>query len=106
MKYIQFDFNKHKNPADLVNRCIESGAKSVLLEESKIPDKFFDLSSGLFGELLHKLSIYHIKLAIVVSDPDTYSKSFQSFLNEANQGNTIHSFSSRQSAINWLEKTE
>ena len=88
----------------MVIKAIESGAESILLEESKIPGEFFDLSNGLLGELLHKMSIYHMKLAIVISDPSKYSDNFQSFLCEANKGSSIHSFLTRQAAINWLMK--
>ncbi len=102
--YMQFDPETHSNPAEVVIKCIESGTESILLDESSVSTEFFDLSSGLLGELLHKMSIYRMKLAIVVSEPGKYSQSFQSFLCEANRGNSIRSFSSRQEAINWLKE--
>jgi len=103
MKYLEIDRANKLKPAEMVVKCIEEGAESLLLDEANLPQVYFDLSSGLLGELLHKTSTYRIPVALVVQDPKRYSANFQSFLREANQGNSIRSFSSRQDAIQWLE---
>jgi hypothetical protein len=103
MKYFEIDRSSKLEPAEMVVKCIEEGAASILLDEASLPAGFFDLSSGLLGELLHKTSTYRIPVALVVQDPKKYSANFQSFLREANQGNSTRSFPSRKDALQWLE---
>jgi len=90
-------------PTIIVTTCAESGADSLLLDEGSLPSDFFDLSSGLAGELLHRLSIYQMRMAAVVSDLTIHSSYFQAFVLEANKGEMFRFFSTRQEAINWLE---
>ena len=103
MIFFEIDRSSKLEPAEMVVKCIEEGAESILLDEANLPQEFYDLSSGLLGELLHKTSTYRIPVALVVNDPERYSANFQSFLLEANQGNSIRSFVSREDAIQWLE---
>lgn len=91
------------DPTVIVTSCGESGADSVLVGEDALPPDFFDLSSGLAGELLHRLSIYQVRMAAVVPDLSAHSSHFQAFVLEANQGDQFRFFSTRQEAINWLE---
>ena len=90
-------------PTALLTSCVESGAQSLLLDEGVIPAEFFDLSSGLAGELLHKLTLYRIRLAGVVPDPAIHSPRFQDFAREANRGTQYRFFPDRQAAIDWLD---
>ena len=103
MTYLEINPTNGKDPANAVIRCIEEERKGILLDEASAPGEFFDLSSGLLGELLHKLSTYRLPLAIVVSQPEKYSTPFQSFLAEANRGDEIRSFASREGAEAWLQ---
>jgi len=103
MVYLEINQENGKHPADAVIRCIEEEQNGILLDESNAPGEYFDLSSGLLGELLHKLSTYRLPLALVVSRPENYSDNFQSFLTEANRGNAIQSFANRDEAEDWLK---
>lgn len=97
------------SPADsfdavhLVSACVESGARGILLDDRVLPPEFFDLSTGLVGEILHKLTMYHIRLAGVVPDVSIHSPSFRAFLREANSGSQIRFHSTREQAVAWLE---
>jgi hypothetical protein len=91
------------DPTAIVTSCIESGAASLFLDEASLPPEFFDLSSGLAGELLHRLSIYRMRMAGVVPDPTAHSANFQAFVREANKGQQYRFFATRQEAIGWLE---
>ncbi len=86
----------------ILTGCIESGARAVLLDEDGLPDEFFDLSSRVAGELLHKLSTYGVRLAAVVPDPSVHSAAFQDFAREANRGRQFRFFPTRAEAIDWL----
>lgn len=88
---------------DLVAACIESGTDSVLLDQNALSPSFFDLSSGVAGELLHRLSVYRIRMAAVVADLSVYSEPFQDFVRETNRGNQFRFFRNREEAVQWLE---
>ena len=97
------DSTKPFEPTALVVGCIESGARSILLDEDSLPLEFFDLSTGLAGEFLQKLANYQIRLAAVVPDPSIHSLRFQEFAREARSGRACRFFETRQEAIDWLE---
>ena len=101
--FYEYDPRLPFDPIALFTRCIENGSDSLLLDETTLPPEFFDLSSQLLGELLHKLSVYQMHLAIVISDITDHSPNFQSFAHEANKGGKIRIFPTRQEAIGWLE---
>lgn len=92
------------DPTGVVRSCIESGAHALLLDEAALSPNFFDLSSGAAGELLHKLSVYRMRMAAVVPDLSRHSANFQAFAREANKGNQFRFFPTRQEAVAWLEK--
>ncbi|TET31785.1 MAG: DUF4180 domain-containing protein [Anaerolineales bacterium] len=102
-RYFEVEATEQFDPTTIVSSCIESGANSLLLDEIALPTDFFDLSSGLAGELLHRLSIYRMRMAVVVADPSKYSSHFQALVREANSGQEFRFFTTRQEAIQWLE---
>lgn len=91
------------DPGAVVTGCIESGARSLLLDQGALPPEFFDLSTGVAGELVHRLTVYGIRMAAVVPDPSAHSRPFQDFLREANQGRQFRFFATREEAVRWLE---
>ncbi len=91
------------DPTAVVTRCIESGSRALLADASALPPEFFDLSSGVAGELLHKLSLYGIRMAGVVPDPSVHSDAFQAFHRETNRGSQVRFFPTRAEAVAWLE---
>lgn len=92
------------DPAALVTACIEGGHEGILLDESALPPAFFDLSTGWAGELLHRLSVYRLRLAGVVPDPGAHSPAFQDFVREANRGGRVRFFTTRAEAEAWLDR--
>jgi len=91
------------DPAAVVAGCIESGAHALLVDRAALPDTFFDLSSGVAGELLHRLSVHGIRMAGVVPDPAAHSQPFQDFLRETNRGSQFRFFIDREDAVRWLD---
>jgi hypothetical protein len=100
--YFEPDSNQPFDPVTLVTDCIASGASSLLLDVNVFPPEFFDLSTGLAGELVRKLGMYQVRMAGVVPDVGVHSTSFQEFVIEANRGVQFRFFSDRSSAIQWL----
>jgi len=103
--YYEIDGHQHDafDPTAVVTRCIESGSRALLLDAPALLPEFFDLSSGVAGELLHKLSLYGIRMAGVVADPSIHSDAFQSFHLETNRGSQVRFFPTRAQAVEWLE---
>jgi len=89
----------------LVSACIESGSGALLLDEATTPAEFFDLSTRVAGELLHGLSKYSLRLAVVVPDLSIHSQAFQDFARESNRGSLTRFFTSRRDAVEWLESS-
>ena len=90
-------------PDALVALCIEGGARGLLLDTPSLPAAFFDLATGIAGELLHGLSKYGLRLAAVVPDMDSHSDTFRAFCLESNRGSQFRFFETRAAAISWLE---
>ncbi len=62
----------------------------IIIKEKNITPLFFDLKSGIAGELLQKFSNYQMRLAIV-GDFTTYdSQSLNDFIFESNKGKLVN----------------
>lgn len=57
----------------------------VVLYASSLHDSFFDLSSGLAGEILQKVSNYGMRLAIVGDFAQSASGALRDFMRESNE---------------------
>jgi hypothetical protein len=89
-------------PQDLVGACMEHDTRRLLLDHGSLPAEFFDLSSGVAGELVQKITNYGIRMAAVVPDPGVHSTSFQDFAREANSAAPFRFFQTRGQAVEWL----
>jgi hypothetical protein len=63
----------------------ERGAKAVILHKAHLPAEFFDLRSGMAGEILQKVSNYHFRLAIVGDFGAIESSALRDFIRESNR---------------------
>lgn len=91
------------NPEAAARQCVEAGCDALLLDGPDLPPEFFDLSTRVLGNLLHRLDLYRIRLAAVVPDVQGYSTAFQDFVRKANARDQFRFFPSREDAIGWLE---
>ncbi|MEK0315558.1 DUF4180 domain-containing protein [Cohnella sp. 56] len=74
----------------------------ILLEKSNLTEAFFELKTGLAGDILQKYVNYNVKLAIV-GDLDAYdSKSLKDFIYECNKGKQVFFLKDRQDALRAL----
>lgn len=64
-------------------------ADRVVIHQENMDEAFFDLRSGLAGEILQKAVNYRIRLAIVGDYSRYESKSLRDFIYESNQSNKI-----------------
>ncbi len=73
----------------------------VLYKES-LNESFFDLKTGLAGEILQKFSNYRFKLAIIGDFSHYTSKSLRDFIYECNKGNMVYFKEDLDSALSAL----
>jgi hypothetical protein len=63
------------------------GARGIILQERHVNSAFFDLRTGLAGEILQKFSNYRVKHVIIGDFKHYDSKSLDAFILENNRGN-------------------
>jgi hypothetical protein len=86
--------------SDALGAC--SGAEGLLLTEEELSSEFFDLRTGLAGELFQKFTNYRLRLAIVVADPGSHGERFGDLAHEHLSHNLIRFFRSIDAASRWL----
>ncbi|WP_088810185.1 MULTISPECIES: DUF4180 domain-containing protein [Listeria] len=67
----------------------ENDCTRIALNKEAFDERFFDLRSGLAGEVLQKFVTYQTKLAIVGDFSVYRSKALQDFMRESNAGDAI-----------------
>lgn len=71
-----------KDSEDALNLIYETGeldAGKIIIYENQISPSFFDLKSGLAGEILQKFSNYRLQLAIIGDFSEFKSKKSSGF---------------------------
>lgn len=74
---------------DLMVNCIYQGADRIILHQKNFIPAFFDLKTGIAGDILQKFSNYHTHLAIVGDFTEVKSKSLRDFIRESNRQGRI-----------------
>jgi hypothetical protein len=77
-------------------------ADGLLLTESDLSPEFFDLRSGIAGELFQKFTNYQIHLALVVNNLEVYGERFGELAFEHRNHKLIRFFDSIETAKLWL----
>lgn len=76
----------------------------VILRHENLHESFFDLRSGLAGDILQKVSNYVLQLAIVGDFSVYESKSLQAFICESNKSNRVVFSGSVEDALDRLSR--
>ncbi len=87
---------------DLMAFAGENGTNRLLLLEESLDPKFYDLSTGLAGEMAQKLYNYRTRLAVVGTFVSVRSNRFREFMLETNRGNQLRFLSDKDAALRWL----
>jgi hypothetical protein len=90
---------------ELAMNCSYQGADAIIVHESNVIPAFFDLRTGIAGEVLQKFSLYRIRLAIVGDFSKHTSNSLQAFITESNRTGFILFVSSVEIAKERLAKS-
>jgi hypothetical protein len=80
------------------------GFDAIILHEKNITPLFFDLKTGIAGDILQKFSNYRMRLAIVGYFAAYQSKSFQDFVFESNKNKQINFVGTLEDALERLRK--
>jgi hypothetical protein len=87
---------------DLMADCSYMGAGRIILHENSILPDFFELQTGLAGEILQKFSNYKVKLAIIGDFSKYARRSLMDFMYESNKQGHINFVGSLEKAIDAL----
>jgi PadR family transcriptional regulator, regulatory protein AphA len=87
---------------DIVAACWENNAYHLMLHDEVICDDFFNLRTGLAGNVMQKFVNYNIKAAVVITSEHRIKGKFKEMISEANKGNVFRSFKNVGEAENWL----
>ena len=87
----------------LMNGRFYGFEKAILFESNLTPD-FFELKTGLAGEMLQQFSTYGGYLAIIGEFDHLESKSLNDFIRESNRVGRINFVSSKEEAIEKLNR--
>jgi hypothetical protein len=86
--------------SDAIGAGIES--EGIILTEDDLACEFFDLRSGLAGELFQKCVNHGIPLAIVLPDPEAYGERISELAYEHKSHSLIRFVRSKNEAESWL----
>jgi len=89
---------------NLLGDLYYQGFDKIIVHEENITPDFFNLNTGIAGEILQKFSNYRVRLAIIGDFTKYNSKSINDFIYESNKGRQIVFVTSVSEALNILSK--
>ncbi len=96
--------DQHVDVMELLGNSFDQGG--LLVFEKDLGESFFDLSTGIAGELFQKFTNYNQKLAIVVADLSIYSDRLQELALEHSKHSHIRFVTTAKSGREWLNQQE
>lgn len=93
-----------QDATDLLGNLYYQEVDKVILHEKNITPDFFDLKTGIAGEILQKFSNYRVRLAIVGDFSAYQSQSIKDFIFESNKLRQINFVKSNEEAMDKLLK--
>jgi hypothetical protein len=70
---------------DIMADCNYQGSSRIIIHEKSLIPSFFDLKTGIAGDILQKFSTYNVRLALVGDFSKYTSKSLKDFIFESNK---------------------
>jgi len=84
-----FMISETQDILDIFGSLYGSECQGLIIYEHNLNASFFDLKTGLAGEILQKFSNYRMRLAIIGDFSKFDSKSFKDFIYESNKSNLV-----------------
>jgi hypothetical protein len=97
-------FHTAEDAAELLMNCRYNDSESIIVYEYNLPVDFFDLKTGLAGDILQKFSTYQGRLAIIGDFSKYESKSLKDFIYESNKQGRINFVGTIEEAEKALSK--
>jgi hypothetical protein len=88
---------------DIGNAVGASLGRGLILLENDLGSDFFDLRTGLAGELIQKFVNYRTRVAIVVAIPDVHGARFSELAYEHATHPTVRFVRSLDDAMQWMQ---
>jgi hypothetical protein len=104
LKDDKFVIREIQDIMDIMGDLFPLNSRTFIVNESNFHPNFFDLKTGLVGDILQKFSNYKVQLAIVGDFSKYQSKSLRDFIYESNKAKLIFFMPDIDSAILALEK--
>jgi len=92
-------------PQDLLDQMATAwslGSRCMAVHRESLGEAFFDLKTGIAGEMLQKFSNYRTRLAVVGDFSNVQSRSLRDFIRESNRGGTVCFVDSLERALERL----
>jgi len=83
----------------IIRIAYEDGCDCIAINQTCFHRDFFDLSTGMAGEILQKFVTYHKRIAIIGDFSNYTSKALHDFIYECNHGNHIFFVPNQEEAI-------
>lgn len=74
----------------------------LILDESQLGPKFFDLGTGLAADVFQRFTNYRVRLAIVIADSKAHGSRFSELVYEHRTHAAVRFFATQQLARQWL----
>jgi len=87
---------------DLIAACGENRTDRLLIYVENLPADFFQLKTGLAGQILQKFVNYRVRVAAVIPEDLAREGRFGEMVLEANRGKQFRVFPNREKAVSWL----
>ena len=77
----------------------DTGCDAMIISKSAVCDEFFDLKTGIAGEVMQKFVNYQMRLAVVGDFSAYTSRALRDFIRESNEGSHIFFVATEQEAV-------
>jgi len=94
----------HIDSPTAISKALATGMEEggLVLSEADLAPAFYDLTSGLAGELFQKFVNYRVPLALVVKDPALHGERFVELAREHRSHTLVRIFPDHDAAVEWL----
>ena len=80
-----------REAVDLIGEALQEGAEWILVPVERLEDEFFQLKTGLAGQIIQKFVTYRRRLVILgdISEHVAQSRALRDFVYETNHGTQV-----------------
>ena len=89
---------------DVFEWVLPHTCSSIIVKKENMAEGFFDLSTGIAGELLQKFATYRKRLAILGDYEQVKSKALRDFIYESNRTKQILFVKTKEEALQAFER--